>query len=211
MKKQDFNLLSSSFKRKGFTLAEVLTVLCIIGIIAGMTIPILMNNIQDQTFKAELKKFYSTLDQVQLQIIQDDGGYVTPMDSSADTPNVMLLAKYISFSKICPYGGGKTAASQGCWYYDKDANPPHGGSDGGCGYNYLQCYAGENPYVASGIMKNGTTVAINDTRLYVDVNGFEKPNTPGRDVYAFGYDTTKKKFLPLNWGAAKAIDVVLGG
>lgn len=209
MKKQKLKFLASSSRRKGFTLAELLTVIGVIGIVAEITIPVLMNNIQDQTFKVELKKFYSTLDQVQLTINQDDNGFVTPMDSNADTPNVKLLAKYISFSKICPYGGGKTAASQGCWYYDVKANPPHGGSDGDCGSNPLQCYAGENIYVASGIMKNGTLIAINDTRIYVDVNGFAKPNTPGRDVYAFTYDATKKRFIPMNWGSAKAIDVMV--
>ena len=50
--------LSSSGRlvRLAFTLAEVLITLGIIGIVAEMTIPTLMNNVQDQAFKAAWKK-----------------------------------------------------------------------------------------------------------------------------------------------------------
>lgn len=44
------NLLTS--KRAAFTLAEVLITLAIIGIVAALTIPTLINNAQDRQFKA---------------------------------------------------------------------------------------------------------------------------------------------------------------
>ena len=48
---------------KGFTLAEVLITLVIVGVIAAMTIPTLMNNTQKQEFVSQLTKTYSTLSQ----------------------------------------------------------------------------------------------------------------------------------------------------
>ena len=48
-------------KKNGFTLAEVLITLTIIGVIATMTLPALMTNTQEQQAKAALKKGINTL------------------------------------------------------------------------------------------------------------------------------------------------------
>ena len=50
-------------KRFGFTLAEVLITLTIIGVIAAMTIPTLLSNTSDQEYKTGLKKAISTINQ----------------------------------------------------------------------------------------------------------------------------------------------------
>lgn len=50
-------------RKQGFTLAEVLVTLMIIGVIAAMTIPSLMQNTQQQEFKAAYKKAVSMLNQ----------------------------------------------------------------------------------------------------------------------------------------------------
>ncbi len=50
-------------KKSGFTLAEVLVTLMIIGVIAAMTIPSLMQNTQQQEYKAAYKKAVSMLNQ----------------------------------------------------------------------------------------------------------------------------------------------------
>ncbi len=67
-------------KKFGFTLAEVLITLVIIGVIAAMTIPTLMNQTNQQEFKVGLKKAMSTINQaIQLHYaltgerIGDDG------------------------------------------------------------------------------------------------------------------------------------------
>ena len=49
--------------KKGFTLAEVLITLVIIGVIAAMTIPTLMNSTNNQEFRVGLKKAISALNQ----------------------------------------------------------------------------------------------------------------------------------------------------
>ena len=50
-------------KKLGFTLAEVLITLVIIGVIAAMTVPTLMNNTQGQENKTAFKKAISSLNQ----------------------------------------------------------------------------------------------------------------------------------------------------
>ena len=48
-------------KKNGFTLAEVLITLAIIGVVATLTLPALMNNTQEQQFKTAFKKGLNTL------------------------------------------------------------------------------------------------------------------------------------------------------
>ena len=50
-------------KKLGFTLAEVLITLVIIGVIAAMTVPTLMNNTNSQEFRTALKKAISGVNQ----------------------------------------------------------------------------------------------------------------------------------------------------
>ena len=50
-------------KKSGFTLAEVLVTLMIIGVIAAMTVPSLMQSTAQQEYKAALKKSLSMMNQ----------------------------------------------------------------------------------------------------------------------------------------------------
>ena len=67
--------------KKGFTLAEVLITLAIIGVVAALTIPSVIVKTQQQEFKTAAKKAYSVLSQaVQLTEVKDgytfaDEGY----------------------------------------------------------------------------------------------------------------------------------------
>ena len=200
------SLNKSKPKFLAFTLAEVLITLGIIGIVAALTIPTVINSTQDKEFSAALKEFYSILEQAELSMQGNNEAFLTPLTSSTDNYNLSLLAKYINFSKLCYNGAGSiyglpsnagTPAAIGCWYYDKDANPAFGNSNT-CGWNMLQCYAGESPWSVSGIFANGMTIAIADDGIIVDINGFKKPNTPGKDVYEFDYNVTSKKFMPVD-------------
>ena len=59
--------------RKGFTLAEVLITLAIVGIVAALTIPTVSKNIQHAVLKNQFKKFYSTFTQA-ISAIQAKNG-----------------------------------------------------------------------------------------------------------------------------------------
>ena len=52
---------NTMMKKNGFTLAEVLITLAIIGVVATMTLPALMTNTGEQQAKTGLKKMVNTL------------------------------------------------------------------------------------------------------------------------------------------------------
>lgn len=58
-------------KNYGFTLAEVLVTLGIIGVVSAMTIPTLMQNHQKKTYVTQLHKVYNELQQAFLQYRND--------------------------------------------------------------------------------------------------------------------------------------------
>ncbi len=71
-------------KMMGFTLAEVLTTLMVIGVVAAMTIPTLMNSTNDQQLKVAYKKAMSVLGQgIQLMVAKEEECAVTDNASLA--------------------------------------------------------------------------------------------------------------------------------
>ena len=61
------------WKKRAFTLAEVLITLGIIGVVAAMTMPALQTNIRRKTASARLKTFYANMKQM-LLLAEDDYG-----------------------------------------------------------------------------------------------------------------------------------------
>ena len=59
--------------KRGFTLAEVLITLGIIGIVAAMTMPTLIGNYQKNVTVNRLKKNYATISQMFTKAINDYG------------------------------------------------------------------------------------------------------------------------------------------
>ena len=59
--------------KNGFTLAEVLITLVIIGVIAALTIPALMNKTNEQETVVAVKKAYSVLGQAYQRVIAENG------------------------------------------------------------------------------------------------------------------------------------------
>ena len=59
--------------KKGFTLAEVLITLGIIGVIAAVTMPALIENHQKKATAVKLARFYSIMSQAVLRWQSDDG------------------------------------------------------------------------------------------------------------------------------------------
>ena len=60
-------------KIRAFTLAEVLITLGIIGVVAAMTIPSLINSYQHKVLETQFKKAYAILYQLVLQVQNDAG------------------------------------------------------------------------------------------------------------------------------------------
>ncbi|MEI7474253.1 MAG: type II secretion system protein [bacterium] len=84
--------------KKGFTLAEVLVTLTIIGVIAALTLPLLMGGTNTASFKTSYKKAISTLNQgIKLNQATDmsDPGTCPGCDSAGAT-GAQALASYFS-------------------------------------------------------------------------------------------------------------------
>lgn len=93
------NIMKSYNLKFGFTLAEVLITIGIIGVVAAITIPGLITNIQHRDYSAKLKKFYSTMKQAIISA-EDDFGDVASWDKSLDNKEFVqkYLGPYIKFS-----------------------------------------------------------------------------------------------------------------
>jgi len=171
---------SSSFAHTlAFTLAEILIVIGILGMVAEMTIPTLMNNVDSKVQKVGLKKSFSTLSQAYLSLQTDNNGSITGMCSTNDSDCLTNLFKpYLRYSTSVS-GTPSSTNLPGCWNNSEvlDASEPH------------TCL----------IMNDGTAIDFdmeyNDCNsrcafINVDTNGLKKPNTWGKDRYAFIlYDT----------------------
>lgn len=161
-----------------FTLAEVLITLGIIGIVASITIPILMNNVQDQQWKTAYKKAYSDLSQVMLSaknnydFVEMDGGNTTFVKNNFDA-----LYSYFKATKYC-----NNSTTEGCWVDTcstlSDCSPATG-----AGYAETSSWGfiDSSGRFWSHYRATGQTYL----RIVVDTNGAKPPNSYGRDKWYF--------------------------
>lgn len=188
-------------KFMGFTLAEVLITLGIIGVVAAMTIPTLIANNQKQQLLSGLKKFYSIYNNALTQYAADNGcvgdlkctGF-TMMNTTAEMVALgnALTSGYIKTSKICGQLDN-TSADNDCFApITKGLNGQAVWSSNlntakGCGNTHYKFVTADGMSVALMICGDG---------VIVDVNGTKPPNTDGRDIFAFLYSQNGTKITP---------------
>lgn len=175
---------------KGFTLAEVLITLAIIGVVAAMTVPSIIQGQQEKATVAAVKKIYSTLSNAYKLAEQENGSPDTwGITAGVSPPSLSMLKPYLNVAKDCIDG------SSGCF-------PP------GVDYKYLKPTGSDGVYdnlsgpklkLADGtlIMSNsdspscglsvGDSLALQNAcvEYYVDINGYKGPNQWGKDVFWF--------------------------
>ena len=193
-------------KKTGFTLAEVLITLVIIGVIGALTVPALIQNTQKQEYVTALKKAYSTLSQVTQQIIMeegspkaDDGGWAADYDKIYD-----LYSRHLNLAKKCN-SPVDCNFPQCISYLKSSANgrmPGHclGGSSSS-DYKPLALADGSVitfdsiwRAVSADCSKNFNGTNFGCASMFIDVNGMKKPNEFGRDVHEFVI--TEKGLIP---------------
>ena len=87
--------------KSAFTLAEVLITLSIIGIIAAMTLPALINKTNNAENVVALKKAYEVLSSAYLKVYNENGAIAGRFNTSADFINA--FATKMNVQKNCGY------------------------------------------------------------------------------------------------------------
>lgn len=206
---------------KAFTLAEVLIVLGIVGIVAEMTIPALVANYQKTVYVTQLQKSYSEMNQV-LRQMSADSGCVNDLKCSGlfdtgttSTTFSQSLIKYFKVVKICSTGG-----NGGC--FPATTNRRYDNTN-----NQVWLYDANDTYykfvtvngVSYSIENLGTNCDTNWSNsgsgnmkqvcgsIRVDINGLQKPNLSGRDTFVFWITNGKGALLyPLGGADDKSLN-----
>jgi prepilin-type N-terminal cleavage/methylation domain-containing protein len=199
--------------KKAFTLAEVLITLGIIGVVAAITLPTLIENYKEQVYVNQLKKTISTIEQGINLMMAEDGVdsientelYINMRknsehgECSASSEDSACQTFYENFSK---YFKGSKIAKAGKYiisYPDKDNNQPVDGSNS------------EWIFLSDGSMMSFDTTDYLEwsTHFIIDVNGLKKPNKYGSDIFElkltksgkfdFSYDENLEKIIQNGW------------
>lgn len=224
-------IVQKNNNRNAFTLAEVLITLGVIGIIAAMTLPTLLNKYNEQVTVTKVKKFYSTINQALLFAIKNNGTVDTWDYIEKDEENDSILSNklanylkpYLKISKDCGIEKGCIGNNH---YYDLSNNiwNAYGLSpmyyklilnDGSFLWIRRNLYLPDSPCAdTDGGYKNTCGV------IWFDVNGSKQPNIIGKDTFVFivlkdrimphnGYCSTQDKdnnpSSPFGWGCARHI------
>jgi len=164
---------SNLIKKYAFTLAEVLITLGIIGVVAAITLPILVQNYQKKVTVERLKQTYSILSQA-IKMSEIDNGPVEEWNIPTES-NAYEHGKQFSEQYITPYIKKVKVCS-----------------------NAINCH-GEKTYYLSGqesgynkslyyiILNNGVVMYVWPRSTFIEfgvnINGKQKPNVAGKDIF----------------------------
>ncbi len=199
------------FFKRGFTLAEVLITLGIIGVVAAMTIPTLISKIGKRQLESQIKASYATIAQTMRSAEADgvdfDLQIVDQNDASMKEWFQTYMAPYLKTEKVC-------YDSSGCWHKksevrDLSGNLPRYVRDAGIGINIITFVIAKGSYfdidgVSASDAKSIFGINADDQTLifYFDANGDRKPNRIGKDIYIMGF--TDKGLVPAGSGQTRS-------
>lgn len=183
---------------KAFTLAEVLITLGIIGVVAALTIPSLLQQNQKLSGYSALKKEYSTLAQATTRIVGDNGGTLS-WSSATD-----MINAYLPYLKYSSTGTMGDIFNYTLTAYDSRTGTVNIPTGTGVTVDpwWVNYFFGGAPAIT---MNDGSIIGFNVKAanctdygigwsaptngpyfcgfMYVDVNGLKPPNRIGVDFY----------------------------
>ena len=178
-------------KKLAFTLAEVLITLAIIGVVAAMTMPTLIQHFQKKSLETQTQRFYSMMSQAVKQYMADygvDDLRHTPLSSDnyeeddGQSPEAIdsirdFVTKYLKVVKECDHDANDCFAPE---YQLWDGNKPN--------YNFITEANGRR--FRDYVLADGSVIRIGyyywegPIDLYVDLNGKKGPNRVGYDLWS---------------------------
>ena len=191
--------------RSAFSLAEVLITLGIIGIVASMTIPTVINKGREKETVSKLKKLHSILNQAFMMAVNDKGtpeqwGFVASNSLETD-PNkieadkkgkdnvIKALLPYLKTTSVCYYSDSTCSSNR---TYSRTRYSLDGTQFGTWGVPRVILADGSSIdviYMASSncSAEIGNSKALKSVcgEIFVDINGVKPPNTTGKDVFWF--------------------------
>ncbi len=182
---------SNSKFKLGFTLAEVLVTLMIIGVVASMTIPGLKKTAEEQSYVTGAQKAYSTLTSATKMVKLKNGHIVTwPLKKKESILN--LYKSQMNVTEMPNIASTKYAMS----YLNNNSYAP---ADIFNNTSTFYTADGMLWYIVSSDEKCSTgkdSSLFSDACLsiLVDINGPKKPNVIGVDIFAFYI--TKEAVIP---------------
>lgn len=177
-------------KRTGFTLAEVLITLGIIGVVAAMTIPTLISNTNGAQFKTAYKKALSTLNQAAIMNIAlddyDFSSLVKPNDTDDETntddtewgAKTKKTMAYILTNRLQSASNFEYTAEDNV-ILSEDTDSPINGTvtNGDVSANYYSfVFADGTSFSYNKNAAKCTTEATENCVGFIDVNGSTGPN-----------------------------------
>ena len=163
---------------RAFTLAEVLITLVIIGVVAAITVPTLMNNTNGAEMRSALKKAISSINQAMEMSFAVDNMYVQDFATAEDVIDNIFSkrmtvmkderSKVFTNQEVCNGATFTTADGAMFCITNWEVSPDTNDQTSTCNsYNTIPCAADKDA-----------------PNLYIDVNGQRKPNrlTTSSDV-----------------------------
>ena len=191
-------------KTVGFTLAEVLITLGIIGIVAAMTLPAVINRTQSKELETQFKKVYAELNQVAQMFKKDYGISVSEYASSIPWISSTNIASILIPKIMVYFKGAKLIDDTKFKSQDEEGNVKSVGYDiytmngsklkmGPCDDSGFYSEGGGRIYSFVG----DKVASDNDGPVVcVDINGMKRPNKYGYDIHIF-YFTTDGYVYPM--------------
>ncbi len=218
-------------KKIAFTLAEVLITLGVIGVVAAMAIPSLIEKHQKHVALNRLKKAYSVLTQTIKRAEYESGVSIRNWAEWEQGTEEVLKVYFL------PYlDGAKVYPTQDQWRYamcyDSESTLQNAKTANRVQYLWLDKVHISDPFAAkvtaSIKLKDGTCIGLDKYPyskgvIFIDVNGSNnKPNVAGKDLFIFdidgkgsvvpkGYDWTQEKLTDKNTRSSCNKEALYGG
>jgi len=173
----------------GFTLAEVLVTLGIIGVVSALTIPTLVKNHQRQTYTVQLQKVFNELSQAAEQVKVDSNSPNLRESRLRRNGSAFLLNNYFKTTQRC------NAASLGDCFSNDYINM--NGSNVTIG-NFIPAGSSCATIASGASICVGTMSAAGWINVAADINGKQGPNVVGRDLFTLAITNDGNVVAPGN-------------
>lgn len=177
-------------KLKGFTFAEVLITLAVVGIIASLTLPALMTNVSKSSVGPSLAKAVNTMENANKMILTDNtarhlktvckSDYIACLKNYVSGTSLDLAKAYYGYAltstgAVTP--GDAVMTNDGMVFFT-EVSTPEGTVES----------TGDKPDASTEVSQPSAQTGTYYT-VYVDTNGYKKaPNAIGRDTFKFLVD-----------------------